>query len=344
MPDKIPPPLPSGSTGSTGITNSSSTSSTGISTTKAFLSLVDPLRNFAKFECGPSTATSKLLASFSRSASSAVHIPSSASTAPTSSSPPSQGKDNNSKLSLDEYISFLNIMPKIGFPDICKNLEEMNAHIIDKMEDLVRGNLKVLIVGAGLGAAICAGVGIGLFMAVQMLQSMGNPKAIKSVRSTDQDQDNDNTNRRSHWWNFMNRSTQRLFRPLSFRGAGDVPRLNGVASTEGNHYHDGLKIIKGCISSISTCCKEPLCSSKDPQGQCQQCLDSITVALGKERLSWDRVLRINIHLVEEKCDAKVFRDTLKGYPVKDEMPVSIVYVQKLEDEHAFVEIEALVQC
>jgi len=233
-------------------------------------------------------------------------------------------------------------MPKIEFPDLSKHLEEMNARIVDKMEDLVRGNTQVLIVGAGLGAAICAGVGIGLFAAVQLFQSFsggGVPSNSNSVGVGVGVGGYQSPN----WWNILSRGLRRLFRPILFSAA---PRINGNSNSDSiSHVHaNALKLIKGCITTPScppTCTCIRTC--EDPWDQCRQCLDSITVALCKQQLSWDHVLRISIHLVGEKCDAQVFRKVLEGYPVKDEMLVSIAFVQRLEDEHAFVEIEALVK-
>jgi len=214
------------------------------------------------------------------------------------------------------------------------------------MEDLVRGNTQVLIVGAGLGAAICAGVGIGLFAAVQLFQSFSGGGG---------DGGGGDGYQSPNWWNATSRGIRRLFRPILFSAA---PRINGNSNSDASITHDdhanALKLIKGCITTYPKCCKGSSCpptcctcayirTCEDPRDQCRQCLDSITVALCKQRLSWDHVLRISIHLVGEKCNALVFRKVLEGYPVKDDMHVSIAFVQRLEDEHAFVEIEALVK-
>ena len=223
----------------------------------------------------------------------------------------------------------------------------MNSRIVDKIEDLVRGNTQVLIMGAGLGAAICAGVGIGLFVAVQLFQSFsGSGIGIVSGGVTSDGDRNSVSNnavvggggrgdyQSPNWWNVTSRGIRRIFRPILFGNS------NSDASITNDNNTNALKIIKGCITTYPKTC---IRTCEDPREQCRQCLDSITVALCKQRLSWDHVLRISIHLVGEKCDALVFRNVLEGYPVKDDMHVSIVFVQRLEDEHAFIEIEALVK-
>jgi len=76
--------------------------------------------------------------------------------------------------------------------------------------------------------------------------------------------------------------------------------------------------------------------------QCRECLDSITATLGKHMLTWNSVGRISAHVVLNKCSGTTFRSVLTEYPIlKEEVIITVYFVQRLENLDDWVQVEAL---
>ena len=183
------------------------------------------------------------------------------------------------------------------------------------------------------------------------------------------------------WWRTINTTVKRWLRPnmefdvddnnneveIDIRN-GDVHRSDENSSDrKDKSIPPRLQIMQGkpksrIIIDTNTHAEIPTRSSEQskpksisasPRDQCIECLDAITISLAKHKLTWDQILRISVYLALNaddsscqytSCDASTFRQVLKEYPWNaDRTVVSILYVQRLEDETACVEVEALVQ-
>ena len=237
--------------------------------------------------------------------------------------------------------SMMNILqvPKMEFPHF-----DFHELIVEKLDNLISHNAQVLLIGASLGAAISAGVAIGLFSAVSIMSSYSYSSASGSG---------------TLWWRRISRRTKRWFHPMAF-SRDENANVNGGDSKENisdGSIHSGrdekernlsrrFRIIQGNISSNSTSNNAELpkqSMSSSAKEQCQQCLDAVTISLAKQRIHWNQILRISVYLVSERCEAKTFRSVLRDYPLDVDTAVSILYVQRLEEDHACVQVEALVQ-
>jgi enamine deaminase RidA (YjgF/YER057c/UK114 family) len=267
---------------------------------------------------------------------------------------------NKTSDTMDMGLGSIMNLPTLNVPkfDLPTSLDEIQNAMVDSLEHIVSHNVQVLLIGASLGAAISAGVAIGLFSAITYLTS---PSSSSSSSG-------------SSWWNQF-----RISKKVKgwFHRRQDTP-VDSDESRGGDHVtnpgenNDGddgkervekilsrhLKVIVGTPIPISA----PAPTLKDiadtadtvdttdnkigdhAAEQCRQCLNSITISLAKQRMQWKQVLRITVHLASDRCDAGTFRSVLEEYPcLEKETVVSIVFVERLEDDHASVQIEALVQ-
>ena len=82
-----------------------------------------------------------------------------------------------------------------------------------------------------------------------------------------------------------------------------------------------------------------------PGQQCRDCLDHLSAVLGEHLLVWADVRRLTAFLVIGRCDGPTFRSVLAEYPLGggegNAVVTSVVYVQALERESTFVQLEAL---
>jgi len=284
---------------------------------------IDPIRDFTtacKFN--PTNVTSLLGFSYSSLSLPTLSVPnisSGSTTSTTSNTTTGTGTGAGTiKTSLDDYL-YLPTMKSMAFPDFTKSI---NALLLQKLEHLVTHNTQVLVIGAALGAAISAGVAIGLFSAWSVFSGFtGKP------------------------FGGLYRKTKSWLGHNGGDGSGSDSSTNIDRQDHNNPQHmNTVKIIQGHTIS-STFANLSTVSAQD---QCRQCLDAITASLGKQRLAWDSVLRISAHLksdcdCDRNCDATVFREVLKEYPMEEGTAVVILYVQRLEEENACVQVEALVQ-
>lgn len=399
---------------------------------KSFFSLVDPIQYIQKFKCSPTTATSSFLQAFSHHAkmtmsdrhdtlqngSNSTRSIQHGNSAGTRDNTASGGSDNTSldssllKLNyIKPWLEYYQVPSKIDlFPDLTKNLEQINASITQKLDDLVRGNTQVLLLGAALGAAITAGVALGIgsvFVVIWNWGSHGHGSRREYER------DNEDPGGIEYRWDSF---PKKILNSISFfrrrrvfmqgrnnhntsttaTDAGTDAGTNIEIATDKRQKdkelietkisrEKSLQIIVGLscntcthdtvkkVADLSSDNKEEQQKEEEEESErekeshsssppfdaaaaaataataCRQCLDSITLQLGKKGLGWCHVLRITAYLVQEACDALTFREILKKeYPCGSSMGdqnvvVQVVYVKALEDPKAIVQVEALVQ-
>lgn len=98
---------------------------------------------------------------------------------------------------------------------------------------------------------------------------------------------------------------------------GDVRRRSSLITTTGN---------KGDIAKI----------------QCEECFRSVEASLSKNRLSWSDVRKLTVFLVLGECNIHTVRGVMEEYPFpKDRAVTTFLFVQRLEIEHAVVQMEVI---
>eukprot|EP00554_Chaetoceros_debilis_P011027 CAMPEP_0194112036 /NCGR_PEP_ID=MMETSP0150-20130528/10883_1 /TAXON_ID=122233 /ORGANISM="Chaetoceros debilis, Strain MM31A-1" /LENGTH=373 /DNA_ID=CAMNT_0038801607 /DNA_START=253 /DNA_END=1374 /DNA_ORIENTATION=+ len=284
------------------------------------------------------------------------------------------GAGDRIRISLEDVLKVPRTVkvPRMEFPEITLDFtKSINDMIVRKIDDLITHNTHMLMIGASLGAAVSAGVIVGIGMVSINTSSTSSSSSwtmggffskIKSClrptffpggyRCRYSDSGKDSLREELD-------SDDEQLHSEEDETSGDVYKENG------GYHHHGSQGPQPILSIIQA---KPLSTeqTKIPpaEDQCRECLDLITVSLGKRRLLWDDVLKITAFLVIGQCEAAVFREILKEYPIcidenengsnekssksvsLDERRVcsiSVLYVQRLEDEAASVQIEALVQ-
>jgi enamine deaminase RidA (YjgF/YER057c/UK114 family) len=77
--------------------------------------------------------------------------------------------------------------------------------------------------------------------------------------------------------------------------------------------------------------------------QCQECLNNLSGLLAKHEASWKGIRKLTVYLVSQQCDTLTFRKALQEYLLKwDNVIITFVFVHSLEQEGAFVQVEAMV--
>jgi len=211
--------------------------------------------------------------------------------------------------------------------------------------------LYAISVGAMLGAAVAAGVGVGIVAASgcvsglnyyipsfwnKALKNLGFRKVIKaSGDDSPQISDSVDVDSKHH-------QQQQQGVNLQSPGETEGGKLKSSFDTKIIYLkqkHNGderVAIVKGEVGPV----RDYQIDSRD---QCRQCLDSVTVILGKHMFSWPNVRNMNVYLVTGSCSAKVFKSVLSDYPLSPETTiVSILYVQSVENEASCIQIEATV--
>lgn len=98
---------------------------------------------------------------------------------------------------------------------------------------------------------------------------------------------------------------------------GDVRRRRSLITTTGN---------KDQIAKI----------------QCEECFRSIEASLSKNLLGWSDVRKLTVFLVSGECDIHTVRGVMEEYPFpKDRAVTTFLFVQRLEIEHAVVQMEVI---
>lgn len=395
------------------------------SSNPSFLSLVDPIKYIQKRkQWSPTTTTSSLLQAFSPLSTYTTNTTtnngsttSNTKTTKTTNSIPKGDNDGGTTI-VDSLIQSTYIKPwleyyqevprKIDlFPDLLtRNFEVMNHAISQKLDDLVRGNTQVLLLGAALGAAITAGVALGIgsvfllfwnFHHGERKENMGEEEKDEGEYNDGDDNhydddnggddnhnDADSNNRimkkRIHPWHhtpvewlsslgyypsFLRKRQPRQHRQQRLRPTQPpmiVPKSFEILIGHGGKSHDSTRSTSDSGVSVSDG-NSSNSSVSQIENSCRQCLDSITIQLGKKSLLWRHVLRITVYLVQEDndkiscCDnhndggddhdgstRKIFQKILSEYPCDSEVVIHIVNVKSLENEQCMVQVEALVSC
>lgn len=262
------------------------------------------------------------------------------------------GTGDKIRISLEDVLK----VPRMGLPDL-DFTKSINDIIVRKIDDLVTHNTHMIMIGASLGAAVSAGVivGVGIISTTSSSTSWttGIFSKLKSyLRPV------------LYWRGYSDGDKGSLRQEIDgdseqLDSEEDDTRSNIYKDNGSYHHHESppiLSIIQAKPSSTEN-------NKSPPEDQCRECLDLITVSLGKRRLLWDDTLKITAFLVIGQCEAEVFRKVLKEYPicidengsvekssksvndggVRRVCSISILYVQRLEDGEASVQIEALVQ-
>lgn len=303
-----------------------------ISDSKLFLKLIDPVRNFCKFQCNPNQPGC---------------LPSSPSILSTISDrinlyalqlqlPPIDTEGDGSSMmtptvDADGNIEDVSFLPKINILDFeiaQKTLQEVNEVLAGNINTFLRGNVPILLVGACLGAAISAGVAMGMFGMLQYLST--------SFDSSVHDQ----SSKQKSLLRRMHSSIKNVLRPFFFKNEIQhhyLQKHDEVAKDTSNTIQSKIKVMKVQPRQIH--------SNSNEEEEVRDCFDAITLNLGKQLLTWNHVYRITLyHTSQNSAIGKdlAYQKLLKEYPVRKDLVTTIVQVSKLEKENINVEIEAIV--
>lgn len=200
-----------------------------------------------------------------------------------------------------------------------------------RFEQLASEYLTAIAVGAAMGAAVATGVSVGL-LAMSGLLRMTNDYVPVLYRFLF-------PNGRSNHDAFRATQHTRKNKNESSISRGQSTEESKMADSDISIIHSGLDdrgilvVLKGTVKSkFST-------SSLD---QCRSCLDSVSVLLSKQGMVWQDVKRLTAFLVTDQCDGHTFRQALGEYPFQSSSSIlSLIFVQRLEQPQAMVEIEVL---
>ena len=305
-----------------------------ISDSKLFLKIIDPVRNFCKFQFNPNQPGC---------------LPSSPSILSTISDrinlyalqlqlPPIDTEGDGSSMmtptvDADGNIEDVSFLPKINILDFeiaQKTLQEVNEVLAGNINTFLRGNVPVLLVGACLGAAISAGVAMGMFGMLQYLST--------SFDISVHNQSSINKPKQKPLLRRIHSSIKNVLRPF-------------FVNNENQYYSSQLNVeaAKGTSNTIQSKIKvmkvQPSQVPSNSEKQVRECFDAITLNLGKQLLTWNHVYRITLYHISQNGGLgrdSAFQALLKEYPVRKDLVTTIVQVSKLENENINVEIEAIV--
>jgi hypothetical protein len=177
--------------------------------------------------------------------------------------------------------------------------------------------IRALTLGCVIGAAVATGASVGLLAASGILRARNQYVPVlygwfaricgADETTTTSDPDFDATDN--------NRSQ-----------TDDVAQAQVAIVSSGNSKSASLVLLKTSGSA-----------------RCEKCLDDVFVLLSKNGATWKTVRQLSVYLVSPGIiEPSHFRQALKGYPVDaDACIVSTRFVQRLEDVHSMIEIEAL---
>lgn len=241
----------------------------------------------------------------------------------------------------------------------------MFESIMEKMEETATQYMGAMYVGALMGAAVvsglfvgvvtCSGIVVGLRDIPSMVWSWYRHRRLQYFphRSTDSsspalqntsDSSSDLEQHQTTSREFKREENTAVFSDM--RHQADVVHVGGNFRRSGDFF-----LIQGRVSNHSSSSSSSSNDSTEDNipNQCRECLDYIGVALGKQRLGWNHVCKVTAYLVTDRCDAQTFRTILSEYPIgnnnmtnqhKNTM-ITIVYVQRLEQEHAPLQVEVM---
>ena len=200
-------------------------------------------------------------------------------------------------------------------------MEKLDAYFVQNAQVLLFGS----VCGVAIGAAVTTGLGLGILSAKNVPLWCGNlfasvKKYMKSMVSTD-----------SKIEDSEKAGEGRDVRSVS----SSIERNNNSVILKDSTKESKIILIQG-FPFTNHQRNEALF---DPEQQCDNSLNMINLALGKNSMIWSDVARLTVYLVEGKCDADLFRSRLREFPFSG--MISLIFVHRLEDEAAVVQLEAL---
>ena len=203
---------------------------------------------------------------------------------------------------------------------------KVSTSFSSRLEQLMSEYLAAITVGAAMGAAVATGISVGILAMSGMLRLTRDYVPLLGR------------------WAFQRTKSNSSNKPnaIQYDSSANNGGANGTLSSPPESQvsvirkgtPDQLVILKGCAKhhlSQSSCLD-----------QCRECLDAVSVSLSKQSMAWSHVKRVAVFLVTDRCDAGMFRNVLSEYPLdQSSCIVSCMYVQRLEQAHAMVEIEVL---
>ena len=118
------------------------------------------------------------------------------------------------------------------------------------------------------------------------------------------------------------------------RNNQDVTRISFMEVGEAR-----LVFIRGDVCPLRG--EQPQCKSSSAD-QCRECLDTIGALLSERSLSWADIRKLTVYLVVDQCDVDTFCAVREEYPFpKDQAITTFLFVHRLEQEHAVVQLEAI---
>mmetsp|Transcript_65405 Transcript_65405/g.77422 ORF Transcript_65405/g.77422 Transcript_65405/m.77422 type:complete len:319 (-) Transcript_65405:195-1151(-) len=241
-------------------------------------------------------------------------------------------------------------------------------YISTRFEQIMSEYLSAVTLGAMLGAAVTTGVIFGTLAAsgavssIKALPSLwswaiGADKGTSLSKRDDMEGRSENFDdvvsvtknndtRKSNNGNFSKRGDNEYCLYENYRDNYENEEKQHQSSSEINNEQNGsvslvyvgeagpFTIIRGDVKPFRGV---PVSSIN----QCRECLDSLGVLLGKHDLRWNDVRKLTVYLMVDQCNASVFRNVLREYPLPTKNVVTtVLYVQRLEDEYAVVQVEA----
>jgi enamine deaminase RidA (YjgF/YER057c/UK114 family) len=222
---------------------------------------------------------------------------------------------------------YKNLFPgdSLDFSKYLQTDVKISTSFSSRLEQLISEYLVAITVGAAVGAAVATGISIGILATSGMLRLSRDYVPLL-------------------WqWAFQRtKSNSSKANAIEYDSSANHGGINGTPSSPPESQvsvirkgtPDQLVILKGCAKhhvSHSGCLD-----------QCRECLDAVSALLSKQAMAWSHVKRVAVFLVADRCDAGMFRNVLSEYPLdQSSCIVSCLYVQRLEQAHAMVEIEVL---
>ena len=212
---------------------------------------------------------------------------------------------------------------------------DISKHLIDKLGLYFVQNTQVLlfggVCGVGVGAAVTTGIGIGILSVKNVPIWCGD--SFVSIK---------------RWMNRMIfQFDSSLLEEEQDKKKNPLGQEDDARNSPSINSSNGVVTLKGCVreSNIILIQGLPYTNHErnqvvpgSPEKQCDCCLNMINSALAKNLITWNNTARLTVHLVEGKCDAKLFRRCLEEYPFSGLL--SIYFVLRLEDKNAVVQVEA----
>jgi hypothetical protein len=200
---------------------------------------------------------------------------------------------------------------------------KVSTSFSSRLEQLISEYLAAITVGAAMGAAVATGISIGVLAMSGMLRLTRDYVPLLYQWALQRTKSN------------SSKPNAAIQYDSSANGGMNVTPSSppeSQVSVIRKGTPDQLVILKGCAKHLSH-------SNLD---QCRECLDAVSALLSKQAMAWSHVKRVAVFLVADRCDAGMFRNVLSEYPLDQSSSiVSCMYVQRLEQTHAMVEIEVL---